>query len=176
MELRTLDADIGKLESVDCNALFCPTDREIYPNGVEEQTTVAVPTMVPFPLTAMVTAAVLLPTVLPKPSLMVTTGWVVNAAPLAEPAAWVVSTAWVAAPKVGVMFCVPEVSPVDANVRVYGVPAVALIPTPLKVATPFTAFTVTVPMVVPLPLTVMVTAAVLLETVLPEESLIATTG
>ena len=42
---RTLDADIGKLESVDCNALFCPTDREIYPNGVEEQTTVAVPTM-----------------------------------------------------------------------------------------------------------------------------------
>ena len=42
---RTLDTDIGKLESVDCNALFCPTDREIYPNGVEEQTTVAVPTM-----------------------------------------------------------------------------------------------------------------------------------
>ncbi len=42
---RTLDTDIGKLESVDCNALFCPTDLEIYPNGVEEQTTVAVPTM-----------------------------------------------------------------------------------------------------------------------------------
>ena len=42
---RTLDADIGKLKSVDCNALFCPTDLEIYPNGVEEQTTVAVPTM-----------------------------------------------------------------------------------------------------------------------------------
>ena len=42
---RTMDADIEKLESVDCNALFCPTDREIYPNGVEEQTTVAVPTM-----------------------------------------------------------------------------------------------------------------------------------
>jgi pantoate--beta-alanine ligase len=42
---RTMDADIGKLESVDCSALFCPTDKEIYPNGVEEQTTVAVPTM-----------------------------------------------------------------------------------------------------------------------------------
>ena len=42
---RTMDADIEKLESADCNALFCPTDREIYPNGVEEQTTVAVPTM-----------------------------------------------------------------------------------------------------------------------------------
>lgn len=42
---RTMDADIEKLESVDCNALFCPSDREIYPNGVEEQTTVAVPTM-----------------------------------------------------------------------------------------------------------------------------------
>ena len=42
---RTMDADIEKLESVDCSALFCPTDKEIYPNGVEEQTTVAVPTM-----------------------------------------------------------------------------------------------------------------------------------
>ena len=42
---RTLDADVAKLESVGCDALFCPTDREIYPNGVEEQTTVAVPTM-----------------------------------------------------------------------------------------------------------------------------------
>lgn len=42
---RTMDADIEKLESVGCDALFCPTDREIYPNGVEEQTTVAVPTM-----------------------------------------------------------------------------------------------------------------------------------
>ena len=42
---RTLDADIAKLESVECDALFCPGDREIYPNGVEQQTTVAVPTM-----------------------------------------------------------------------------------------------------------------------------------
>jgi len=42
---RTLDADIAKLEREPCDALFCPTDREIYPNGVEEQTTVAVPTM-----------------------------------------------------------------------------------------------------------------------------------
>ena len=42
---RTMDADVEKLESVDCSALFCPTDKEIYTNGVEEQTTVAVPTM-----------------------------------------------------------------------------------------------------------------------------------
>jgi pantoate--beta-alanine ligase len=42
---RTLDADIERLESVACDALFCPSDREIYPNGVEQQTTVAVPTM-----------------------------------------------------------------------------------------------------------------------------------
>jgi pantoate--beta-alanine ligase len=42
---RTLDADIEKLQSVGCDALFCPGDREIYPNGVEQQTTVAVPTM-----------------------------------------------------------------------------------------------------------------------------------
>lgn len=42
---RTLDADIARLGSVACDALFCPSDREIYPNGVEQQTTVAVPTM-----------------------------------------------------------------------------------------------------------------------------------
>lgn len=42
---RTLDADVAKLEREPCDALFCPTDKEIYPNGVEEQTTVAVPTM-----------------------------------------------------------------------------------------------------------------------------------
>jgi len=42
---RTLDADIRKLEDVPTAALFCPSDQEIYPNGVEQQTTVAVPTM-----------------------------------------------------------------------------------------------------------------------------------
>ena len=42
---RTLKADIDKLESVSSDALFCPSDAEIYPNGVEDQTTVAVPTM-----------------------------------------------------------------------------------------------------------------------------------
>jgi pantoate--beta-alanine ligase len=42
---RTLDADIRKLESASTAALFCPSDQEIYPNGVEQQTTVAVPTM-----------------------------------------------------------------------------------------------------------------------------------
>lgn len=42
---RTLEADIGKLEGVAADALFCPADTEVYPNGIEDQTTVAVPTM-----------------------------------------------------------------------------------------------------------------------------------
>ena len=63
----------------------------------------AVPTVAPLPLTVMVTEAVLLVTMLPKASLMVMTGWVVNAEPLAKPAAEVVSVAWVVMPKVGVM-------------------------------------------------------------------------
>jgi pantoate--beta-alanine ligase len=41
---RTMDSDIAKLEG-DTDALFCPGDTEVYPNGVEDQTTVAVPTM-----------------------------------------------------------------------------------------------------------------------------------
>ena len=65
--------------------------------------TVVVPTVVAPVLTVIVTAAVLVVTVLPDASLMVMTGWVVNANSLAEPAALVDSVAWVAAPKVGVM-------------------------------------------------------------------------
>lgn len=61
--------------------------------------TVAVPTVVAPVLTVMVTAAVLVVTVLPDASLMVMTGWVVNAEPLAEPAALVDSVARVAVPK-----------------------------------------------------------------------------
>ena len=52
------------------------------------------------PLTVMVTEAVLLVTVLPKASLMVITGWVVNAEPLAKPTAEGLSATWVAAPTV----------------------------------------------------------------------------
>ena len=62
-----------------------------------------VPTVVAPALTVMVTEAVLLVTVLPKVSLMVMMGCVVNAEPLGAPAAGVVSEAWVAMPKVGVM-------------------------------------------------------------------------
>ena len=65
--------------------------------------TVVRPTVVPLPLTVMVTEAVLLVTVLPKASLIVIMGWVVNTEPLAEPAAAVLSIARVARPKVGVM-------------------------------------------------------------------------
>ena len=61
--------------------------------------TVVVPTVVAPLLTVMVTDAVLVVTVLPKASLIVMTGWVVNAEPLAEPAALVDSVAWVAVPK-----------------------------------------------------------------------------
>ena len=42
---RTLAADIAKLESVNCDYLFCPDEKEIYPNGMAEQTRVIVPTM-----------------------------------------------------------------------------------------------------------------------------------
>ena len=61
--------------------------------------TVVVPTAVPLPLTVMVTEAVLVVTMLPKVSLMVIMGWVVNAEPLVLPAAGVESVVWVAAPK-----------------------------------------------------------------------------
>ena len=80
--------------------------------------TVAVPTVFPLPLTVMVTEAVLLVTVLPKASLIVITGWVVNDEPLALPAAEVVSIAWFAAPTIGVMIWVAEVKPVEVKVRV----------------------------------------------------------
>ena len=42
---RTLAADTAKLESVNCDYLFCPDEKEIYPNGMAEQTRVIVPTM-----------------------------------------------------------------------------------------------------------------------------------
>lgn len=42
---RTLEADITKLRSVDCDYLFCPEEQEIYPNGMDTQTRVIVPTM-----------------------------------------------------------------------------------------------------------------------------------
>jgi pantoate--beta-alanine ligase len=42
---RTLAPDSAKLEAVGCNYLFCPDEKEIYPNGMAEQTRVIVPTM-----------------------------------------------------------------------------------------------------------------------------------
>jgi pantoate--beta-alanine ligase len=42
---RTLAADSAKLEAVNCDYLFCPSEKEIYPNGMAEQTRVIVPTM-----------------------------------------------------------------------------------------------------------------------------------
>ena len=80
--------------------------------------TVAEPTVVAPLLTVMVTEAVLVVTVLPAASLMVMTGWVVNAEPLALPAAAVVSVAWVAVPKVGVMVCAAVVKDPEVKVRV----------------------------------------------------------
>ena len=77
-----------------------------------------VPTMVAPLLTVMVTKAVLLVMVLPKESLIVTTGWVVNAEPLALPAAEVLSATWVAKPKVGVMFWVAVVKEPEVKVSV----------------------------------------------------------
>ena len=80
--------------------------------------TVVVPTVVPLPLTVMVTEAVLVVTMLPKVSLMVMMGWVVNAEPLALPFAEVVSVAWVARPKVGVMLWVAVVKDPEVKVSV----------------------------------------------------------
>ena len=42
---RTLDADAKRLEAVDCDFLFCPDEKEIYPNGMDEQAKVIVPSM-----------------------------------------------------------------------------------------------------------------------------------
>lgn len=42
---RTLAADTAKLEAANCHYLFCPDEKEIYPNGMAEQTRVIVPTM-----------------------------------------------------------------------------------------------------------------------------------
>ena len=42
---RTLQSDAEKLESVGCDYLFHPTEAEIYPNGMADQTRVVVPTM-----------------------------------------------------------------------------------------------------------------------------------
>lgn len=42
---RTLVADTEKLEAVGCDYLFCPDEKEIYPNGMAEQTRVIVPSM-----------------------------------------------------------------------------------------------------------------------------------
>lgn len=42
---RTLAADSLKLEAVNCDYLFCPDEKEIYPNGMAEQTRVIVPSM-----------------------------------------------------------------------------------------------------------------------------------
>ena len=83
-----------------------------------EALTVAVPTVVPLPLTVIVTEAVLVVTVLPKASLMVMMGWVVNAEPLTLPVAEGERVACVAVPKIGVMIWVAEVKPVEAKVSV----------------------------------------------------------
>ena len=80
--------------------------------------TVVVPTVVPLPLTVMVTEVVLLVTMLPKVSLMVMMGWVVKTEPLALPFAEVVSVARVARPKVGVMVCAAVAKEPEVKVSV----------------------------------------------------------
>ncbi len=42
---RTLAADTLKLRGQGCDFLFCPDESEIYPNGMDQQTRVVVPTM-----------------------------------------------------------------------------------------------------------------------------------
>ena len=42
---RTLESDIAKLRDAECDYLFCPDEQEVYPNGMDEQTRVIVPSM-----------------------------------------------------------------------------------------------------------------------------------
>ncbi|MFT7558235.1 MAG: pantoate--beta-alanine ligase [Flavobacteriales bacterium] len=42
---RTLERDIEKLKAAGCDCLFCPDEHEIYPNGMDDQTRVIVPSM-----------------------------------------------------------------------------------------------------------------------------------
>lgn len=42
---RTLEEDSRKLREARCDYLFCPDEQEIYPNGMDEQTRVIVPSM-----------------------------------------------------------------------------------------------------------------------------------
>ncbi len=42
---RTFDADCQKLSSVGCDYLFFPEEKEVYPNGMDSQTRVVVPSM-----------------------------------------------------------------------------------------------------------------------------------
>lgn len=42
---RTLEQDAAKLASVGCDYLFCPDEHEIYPNGMDKQAGVIVPSM-----------------------------------------------------------------------------------------------------------------------------------
>ena len=42
---RTLEEDSRKLRESQCDYLFCPEEQEIYPNGMDEQTRVIVPSM-----------------------------------------------------------------------------------------------------------------------------------
>jgi hypothetical protein len=80
---------------------------------------VAVPTTVPLSLTVIVTTELLsVVTVLPDVSWIATTGCVVNAAPLMEPAADVDSASWLAVPAAGVMDWVTDVSDPLEKVRV----------------------------------------------------------
>ena len=76
--------------------------------------------MVPLLLTVMVTAAVLVVTVLPRESFTVTTGWVLNAEPLALPDAPVESTSWEAGPGTTVATCTgdPLEPPYDVTIAV----------------------------------------------------------
>jgi hypothetical protein len=84
-----------------------------------EAVAVAVPTTVPLELTVIVTTELLsVVIVFPYASWIATTGCVVNASPLAAPAADVVSASRLAVPTVGVIDCVTAVRELLAKVSV----------------------------------------------------------
>ena len=140
--------------------------------------TVVVPLRVPVPEAIEATTLIVDDvTVFPEASVILITGWVVSAIPLTAPVGWVVIAACVAAPTLSAKLLeVAAVSEVGVKVRVK-LPAVPERTRLVKVAMPLTAATVVVPLKVPVPEAIdATTLTVEVVTVLPDESVIRTTG
>ena len=138
----------------------------------EDTVRVVVPTSVPpAEIVAVATDVESEVTVLPSASRIAICGCVVKAAPDAVPTDAREITMEVAAPAVGVIDCVVEVSEPEEKVTVYAVPAVPELPRFVNVATPLTAVAVVVPInVAPVETAAVTTELESLVSVFPDES------